>query len=178
MKLYTKHIETPVGLMFAAANDSGIFIFDFVERNGGLDKIKHRIIKNHQAIFVEKTHKSLDILEQQVAEYFDKKRQNFELKFQFSGTAFQQSVFEKLVAIPFGKTISYLQLANEMNKPLAIRAIATANGENCLAIIVPCHRVVASNGSLTGYSGGIAAKKYLIELEQNASDVLQQSAFF
>lgn len=178
MILFSKHIETPVGRLFAAANEQGIFIFDFVERNGGLDKIKHRITQNHQAVFIEKPHKSLDILEQQVAEYFDKKRQNFELKFQFSGTAFQQSVFEKLVAIPFGKTISYKQLANEMDNPLAIRAIAKANGENSLAIIVPCHRVIAANGLLTGYSGGLAAKKYLIELEQKTSDVLRQSAFF
>ncbi|MCC6186251.1 MAG: methylated-DNA--[protein]-cysteine S-methyltransferase [Chitinophagaceae bacterium] len=178
MILYTKHIETPIGRLFAAANEQGIFIIDFVERNGGIDKIKQRVVKNHQAILVPKTHKNLVILEQQLHEYFEKKRQRFELNLQFSGTDFQQSVFKNLLEIPFSKTRSYQQFAKQMNMPLAVRAIAKANGENCLAIVVPCHRVIAANGLLTGYSGGLAAKKYLITLEQIGSNTMIQSALF
>lgn len=164
--------------MFAAANEQGIFIFDFVDRKGGIDKIKDRVAKKWQAIFVEKPHKSLRILEQQVHDYFIGKRQVFELQFNFSGTEFQQQVFNTLLQIPFGQTISYQQLARQMNHPLAIRAIAKANGENCLAIIVPCHRVIASNGLLTGYSGGIEAKKYLLDFEQGRPNTPLQSSLF
>lgn len=176
--LYTKNIETPVGLIFAAANEQGIFIFDFVERQGGLDKIKQRIVKHWKAVFVEKQHSSIRILEQQVSEYFENKRQKFDLQLKFSGTEFQQQVFAALSQIPFGQTISYQQLAKQMNNPLAIRAIAKANGENCLAILIPCHRVIASNGLLTGYSGGIEAKKWLLDFERGRPNTPLQSSLF
>lgn len=176
--LYTKNIETPIGTMFAAANEQGVFIFDFVERKGGLHKIKDRVAKKWKAIFIEKPHTSLDILELQLSEYFANKRQNFEFTLHFSGTEFQQQVFTALSQIPFGQTISYQQLARQMNNPLAIRAIAKANGENCLAILIPCHRVIAANGLLTGYSGGIEVKKWLLNFEQGRPNTPLQSLLF
>lgn len=164
--------------MFAAANEHGIFIFDFVERKGGIDKIKERVAKKWSAIFVEKPHQCLDILEQQLEEYFKATRQIFELKLNFSGTEFQQQVFTALNNIPFGQTISYQQLARQMNNPLAVRAIAKANGENCFAILIPCHRVIASSGLLTGYSGGIEVKKWLLNFEQGRPNTPLQPSLF
>lgn len=164
--------------MFAAANEQGVFIFDFVNRKGGIDKIKERVAKKWKAIFVEMPHFSLQILEQQLEEYFSSNRQIFELKLHFSGTEFQQQVFVALTNISFGQTISYQQLARQMNNPLAIRAIAKANGENNLAILIPCHRVIASNGLLTGYSGGIEAKKWLLDFEQGRPNTPLQSSLF
>lgn len=164
--------------MFAAANEQGVFIFDFVERKGGLDKIKDRVAKKWKAIFTEKPHNSLELLEQQLTEFFSSSRQQFDLTLHFSGTEFQQQVFTALFKIPFGQTISYQQLAKQMNNPLAIRAIAKANGENCLAILIPCHRVIASNGLLTGYSGGIEAKKWLLDFEQGRPNTPLQSSLF
>jgi len=95
-----------------------------------------------------------------------------------SGTEFQQQVFTALKQIPYGQTISYQQLARQMNNPLAVRAIAKANGENCLSILIPCHRVIASSGLLTGYSGGIEAKKWLLDFEQGRPNTPLQSLLF
>jgi methylated-DNA-[protein]-cysteine S-methyltransferase len=101
----------------------------------------------------------------QLDEYFIGKRTHFNLKLKFVGTEFQKSVWQELRNIPFGKTISYLQQSKKMNNVLAIRAIAAANGKNPISIIVPCHRVVGSDGSLTGYAGGLWRKKWLLEHE-------------
>lgn len=176
--LYTKNIETPIGTLFAAANEQGIFIFDFMHRKGGIEKIKDRVAKKWTAIFVEKAHKSIDLLELQLQEYFAAQRQSFELQLHLSGTEFQQQVFTALTQIPYGQTISYQQLARQMNNPLAVRAIAKANGENCLSILIPCHRVIASSGLLTGYSGGIEAKKWLLDFEQGRPNTPLQSLLF
>ena len=103
---------------------------------------------------------------QQLYEYFGGARKIFELPLSQEGTAFQQSVWQQLLAIPFGQTISYLQLARRINNPKSIRAVGTTNGKNQLAIIVPCHRVIGSNGTLTGYAGGIWRKRWLLEHER------------
>ena len=101
----------------------------------------------------------------QFDEYFAGKRMVFDLPFKQKGTNFQQSVWEYLARIPYGTTISYAKLAAEMEQPLAIRAIAAANGKNNLWIAVPCHRVIGSNGSLTGYAGGLWRKQWLLQHE-------------
>ncbi len=110
----------------------------------------------------------------QLQEYFDGKRQNFNLKLNPRGTAFQQKVWEALLTIPYGKTMSYLELSKKLGDVKAIRAVAAANGKNPLWIIVPCHRVIGSDGSLTGYAGGLHRKKWLLEHE---SPVKQQTLF-
>lgn len=101
----------------------------------------------------------------QLEAFFSGKRQDFQLPLFFAGTEFQQSVWKALMQIPFGKTISYLELAKRLQNPGAVRAVAAANGANALAIIVPCHRVIGENGQLTGYAGGLPAKKKLLSLE-------------
>ena len=110
----------------------------------------------------------------QLRDYFDGKRTSFTFKINPKGTAFQQKVWLKLLEIPFGTTISYLELSKKIGDIKAIRAVATANGKNSLWIVVPCHRVIGSDGSLTGYAGGLWRKKWLLEHE-NPSE--QQSLF-
>lgn len=108
----------------------------------------------------------------QLREYFTGERQNFQLKLNPEGTEFQKKIWQQLQMIPFGKTTSYLDLSKEFGNTKAIRAVAAANGKNPLWIVVPCHRVIGSDGSLTGYAGGLWRKKWLLEHEQ---PVKQQS---
>ncbi|MDR2044957.1 MAG: methylated-DNA--[protein]-cysteine S-methyltransferase [Clostridium sp.] len=102
----------------------------------------------------------------QLAEYFGGRRKYFDLPLTFSGTDFQNSVWNALRAIPFGKTSSYQEIAATVGRPKASRAVGMANHRNPLVIIVPCHRVIGQNGSLTGYGGGLPVKEYLLELER------------
>lgn len=116
----------------------------------------------------------LDDAVYQLQEYFEGKRQAFSLTLNPEGTDFQKKVWDALLQIPFGKTISYLQLSKTLGDPKAIRAVASANGKNPLWIVIPCHRVIGSDGSLTGYAGGIHRKKWLLTHESPAK---QQSLF-
>ena len=119
----------------------------------------------------------LKIAAQQLDEYFAGERQAFDLPIKQPGSSFQQKVWQCLLKIDYGKTISYLQQSKMMNNPLAIRAIASSNGRNDLAIIVPCHRVIGSDGSLTGYAGGLWRKKWLLEHEAKVLGVGQTTLF-
>lgn len=110
----------------------------------------------------------------QLREYFEGIRQQFDLKLNPQGTDFQKSIWKLLEEIPFGKTLSYLELSKRLGDVKAIRAVANANGKNPLWIIIPCHRVIGSDGSLTGYAGGLHRKKWLLEHE---SPYKQQSLF-
>jgi methylated-DNA-[protein]-cysteine S-methyltransferase len=110
----------------------------------------------------------------QLREYFDGQRQNFDFRLNPQGTEFQQKVWQELLNIPFGKTISYLDLSKKLGDVKAIRAVASANGRNPLWIVVPCHRVIGTDGSLTGYAGGLWRKKWLLEHESPSG---QQSLF-
>ncbi|PSL48266.1 methylated-DNA-[protein]-cysteine S-methyltransferase [Chitinophaga niastensis] len=103
---------------------------------------------------------------QQLYEYFGGDRKVFDIPIAQPGTEFQQSVWQQLLVIPFGQTISYQQLAHRIHNPKSIRAVGTTNGKNQIAIIVPCHRVIGSNGSLTGYAGGLWRKRWLLEHER------------
>lgn len=110
----------------------------------------------------------------QLQEYFDKKRTHFDFKLNPKGTEFQQKVWKSLLEIPYGKTLSYMDQTKKLGDIKAIRAVASANGKNPLWIVVPCHRVIGTNGSLTGYAGGLSRKKWLIEHENPTT---QQSLF-
>lgn len=110
----------------------------------------------------------------QLQEYFEGRRNDFNLKLNPKGTEFQQRVWQELLNIPFGKTLSYLELSKKLGDVKAIRAVAAANGKNPLWIVVPCHRVIGTDGSLTGYAGGLWRKKWLLEHENPTN---QQSLF-
>jgi methylated-DNA-[protein]-cysteine S-methyltransferase len=119
-----------------------------------------------------RTTSGFDVVRSQLSEYFERKRIHFDLPIAPHGTTFQQSVWNLLQAIPYGKTRSYGELADSLGNRLAIRAVGLANGRNPISIVIPCHRVVGGNGSLTGYAGGLERKRRLLELE--AADVVSQ----
>lgn len=158
MTSYTSYCQSPLGQMKIQCTDEHVTAVLFWESEAG---------KPDQ-------HPLLDTCQRQLDDYFSGKRQTFSLPLQQEGTAFQQNVWELLCRIPFGTTISYQQLADRYGDRKAIRAVASANGKNNLAIIVPCHRVIGSNQSLTGYAGGLWRKKWLLEHEARYHTGVQQ----
>lgn len=120
---------------------------------------------------------AIEAAAKQLDEYFVGKRKIFDFPYQQEGTDFQQEVWKSLAQIGYAETLSYAQLSKRMNNPLAIRAIASANGKNSMWIVVPCHRVIGSDGSLTGYAGGLWRKQWLLELEARMQGVGQTSLF-
>ena len=151
--LQTKHIiQTPLGAIAIHANDDAINAVLFVKKDEVADEkeSKHLLIKKCIS---------------QLNEYFAGTRRVFDLPLQQDGSMFQQSVWQQLLKIDYGKTISYMQLSKRIGDVKAIRAVGTTNGKNKIAIIVPCHRVIGSDGSLTGYAGELWRKKWLLEHE-------------
>jgi methylated-DNA-[protein]-cysteine S-methyltransferase len=115
--------------------------------------------------WTESANAILDAISQQLREYFAGKRTHFDVPIAPQGTAFQRTVWNLLQQIPYGETISYSELATRYGNPKATRAVGAANGKNPISIVIPCHRVVATNGSLWGYGGGLPAKRWLLDLE-------------
>lgn len=172
-----KHIDTPIGKMRIGATDEGICLFDFQYRKS-IDSIMSRIEQLTDDKFGEGEHPHFALLEQQMAEYFVGERKVFNLPLHLVGTPFQKSVWEALLQIPYGETRSYKQQSVFMGDEKAIRAVAGANGQNGIAIIVPCHRVIGEDGSLTGYGGGLQRKKSLLALERKYSGKMEQGELF
>ena len=150
MRTYTSYYSSPVGHLKIQCTDEHLQAVVFMDEECRDDKEEHPILQTCC---------------QQFDEYFSGQRKAFDLPLQQNGTSFQQKVWDLLLQIPFGKTISYNQLSKQYGDLKAIRAVASANGRNNLAIIVPCHRVIGSNQSLTGYAGGLWRKKWLLEHE-------------
>lgn len=148
----TTFFKTPLGIAKIIGDKNGISEIS-IQDNG---EITERI----PAVLEEAVH--------QLQDYFDGKRTDFDFKINPKGTEFQQKVWQSLIEIPFGKTMSYLDLSKKLGDVKAIRAVASANGKNPLWIVVPCHRVIGTNGSLTGYAGGLWRKKWLLEHENPA----------
>ncbi|MBS2097838.1 methylated-DNA--[protein]-cysteine S-methyltransferase [Carboxylicivirga linearis] len=129
------------------------------------DSIDKRIKEGLEADYIEQETDLIKSTVIQLDEYFRKERQSFDLPLELVGSSFQKSVWNALLTIPFGKTETYLGLSRLLGNEKAIRAVASANGANAISIIIPCHRIIGSNGELTGYAGGLSAKKKLLELE-------------
>lgn len=129
--------------------------------------VDSRLKKLLNAEYLEEDNKVLRETRKQLDEYFSMKRSSFDIPILMLGTAFQKSVWEALVKIPYGETASYLELSKTIGNAKAVRAVANANGANAIAIIIPCHRIIGSDGSLTGYAGGLPLKKKLLDLENN-----------
>ena len=164
-----KDIQTPLGKMRAGATDDGICLFDFEYRKS-IDSILNRISSGlNNMSFAAGEHQYIDELEKQISEYFTGIRKEFDLPLHLIGTPFQKQVWEGLQEIPFGETRSYKAQSIFLGNEKAIRAVAGANGENGIAIIIPCHRVIGENGSLTGYGGGLLRKKWLLDHEAKFS---------
>lgn len=153
--MHYRYHDSPVGPLFLAADESGLQLL-LME----LDSRPWRIEDHWQPAGRE-----LDAVCSQLDEYFAGKRRQFEVRLAPQGTAFQQAVWQALLAIPYGSTCSYSELASVIGRPQAVRAVGTANGANPISIIVPCHRVIGRDGSLIGYAGGLPRKQQLLELE-------------
>ena len=153
------YIQTPLGTAYIEGDHNGLKAISVLETD---EKVTEVIPE------------ALEDVVYQINEYFEGKRKSFNLQLNPNGTAFQQRVWQALQEIPFGKTLSYLELSKILGDVKAIRAVAAANGKNPLWIVIPCHRVIGSDGSLTGYAGGLHRKKWLLDHE---NPVKQQTLF-
>ncbi|WP_447751743.1 methylated-DNA--[protein]-cysteine S-methyltransferase [Sphingopyxis fribergensis] len=158
MTLYSKTIWSPVGELTLVAKDSGLVAI--LWENDKPDRVRLG------ALSEKADHPVLVETERQLGEYFAGERRTFDVPLSFSGSDFQRSVWSALLTIPFGETRSYGEIAHQVGKPSASRAVGAANGRNPISIIAPCHRVVGSTGKLTGFAGGLEAKRFLLQLEQ------------
>lgn len=159
-----KRIETPLGTMYAAATDEGICMLEFTDRKMLETELK-QLSKSLNANIIQGENPYFKILEEQITEYFEGKRKEFTVPLHFVGSDFQKSVWEVLMKIPYGETWSYAKQSEILGDVKKVRAVANANGMNKISILVPCHRVIGSDGNLTGYGGGIWRKQKLLELE-------------
>ncbi|WP_299675565.1 methylated-DNA--[protein]-cysteine S-methyltransferase [uncultured Dokdonia sp.] len=157
--MHKVYINSPLGMLEIEGDDQNITAITFLDR---------------EVAITTNIPESMKEVVQQLNEYFAKERTAFDLKLKPKGTVFQTKVWSTLQTIPFGKTASYLDMAKTLGDPKVIRAAASANGKNPISIIIPCHRVIGSDGSLTGYAGGLHRKKWLLEHE---SPVKQASLF-
>jgi len=159
----TAYCKTPVGIARITEEDNFISAISILDEEFELEPVESPVLKE--------TIRQLD-------EYFAGERKVFDLPIKQHGTDFQQQVWQQLLKIDYGTTISYLQQSKLMNNPLGIRAIAAANGRNHLWVVVPCHRVIGSNGSLTGYAGGLWRKQWLLAHEARVMGVGQTTLNF
>lgn len=154
-KVQTKY-QSKIGSLYLVASPKGMVGVYWHKQTFKLSSKLHsdHVAENHliQAI-------------QQLGEYFEGRRTTFTVPLDLQGTDFQKSVWKQLTKIPYGATVSYSQIAKQIKKPAAVRAVGAANGKNPLCVLIPCHRVIGSNGSLTGFSGGLEIKKKLLEFE-------------
>lgn len=163
-------MDSPVGQLTLIGSDKGLAAI--------LWENDHPARVRATADIKNDTHPVLLETEQQLKEYFAGKRQTFSVKLDPIGTAFQREVWTALAGIPYGETRSYLQIAHQLGNPKAVRAVGAANGKNPISIILPCHRVIATSGALTGFAGGLPAKAALLSLEgAKSSDVQLEIAW-
>lgn len=167
--LYSSWLETPLGSMLAICDESRLYLLEFVDRKGLENEIK-RLRKRLNVAILPERKGVMNLLEQELQEYFSGKRIEFTIPLFFVGSDFQKNVWNELAKIPVGHTISYKELAIKLGNPSAYRAVANANGANQLSILIPCHRVINTNGNLGGYGGGLARKEWLLRHEKSMSN--------
>ena len=163
-KISIQYIKTPVGEMILGSYDNKLCMADWRYRKGR-ETIDRRVQKGLNATFVEEESLVLKLAKEELEAYFQGLRTTFDIPLLLVGTEFQKSVWHGLLEIPFGTTASYLDLAKSINNETAVRAVASAVGANAISLCIPCHRIIGSDGSLTGYAGGLDAKKKLLSLE-------------
>ena len=164
--ILTTTFSTPIGEMFAAASKKGVVTLAFFTPFNIEAKIQ--VLKNTlDADVIPGNCEIFDMLKIQLEEYFKKERTTFEIPLQLIGSPFQVKCWKELLKIPYGKTLSYKEQAKNIENEKAYRAVANANSQNMIDILVPCHRVISNDGTLGGYSGGIEKKEFLLKLEQN-----------
>lgn len=160
----SKVMPSPVGCLTIVASDGGLAAILWGNDNPRRVPLNIVAERSNHPVLVE--------TERQLREYFAGARQSFDLPLDFDGTAFQNEVWQALLAIPFGETRSYGQIARQLGRPLAVRAVGAANGKNPISIVAPCHRVIGASGLLTGFAGGLEAKAFLLALEGRETPAL------
>lgn len=163
--LYLHRLKTPLGPMLAGATEDAVCLLEFIDRPM-LPTQLTRIRKRFSETPIPQSNPMIARLSTQLEDYFNGKLQDFDIPLDLRGTPFQESVWNVLLKVPYGQTASYADLARQIGNPGAVRAVARANGDNRMAILIPCHRIIGSDGSLTGYGGGLHRKRFLLELEQ------------
>jgi AraC family transcriptional regulator of adaptative response/methylated-DNA-[protein]-cysteine methyltransferase len=163
--IWVNRVGTPLGSMVMGVHDSGLCLLEFAERRM-LDTQLKRLSRHMGRVFLPGEHPLMEQVKNELDAYFDGTLRRFSLPLTAPGTAFQEAVWSALLEIPFGETRSYADIAASIGQPEAVRAVGQANGDNRIAIIIPCHRVVGASGEPTGYGGGIWRKEYLLALEQ------------
>ena len=164
VRAYVADIETPIGSMVATATDTHLLLLEFSHRRmlgTQLDRVRRAL----NCEFERGESPVFTTVRTQLGEYFAGDRREFDIPMHVPGTPFQMRVWDELLKIPVGSTTSYARLAESIGQPTAIRAVARANGDNRIAIIIPCHRVIGSDGQLVGYGGGLWRKRRLLQLE-------------
>ena len=161
-----QYFSSPYGELVLGTYQNQLCLCDWRYRKMR-NAVDERIKNGLKAKFIEKDNAILQETKNQLTDYFSSKRKKFNIPLLTIGTEFQKKVWNELLNIQYGKTLSYLNLAEKISNKEAVRAVASANGANAISIIIPCHRVIGSNGELTGYAGGIGAKEKLLALEAN-----------
>lgn len=179
--LHSTSFISPVGPLFLAASERGLVALEFDARLPGQQTIRpnprdlraeSNSKRQDKAVHFEESATALRAYVLQLEEYFARRRREFSFALDLRGTGFQLACWHALLAIPFGETRSYAHIARAVGKPQGFRAVGMANNRNPIAIVVPCHRVIASNGTLCGYGGGLDVKRKLLELEGALSGTL------
>ena len=152
-----KYFDSPIGKLKLVASETGLIAILWENDNPRRVPLKDLVEDNEHRILLE--------TERQLKEYFAGQRSEFSIPLDMRGTTFQKDVWRALQAIPFGKTLSYGEIAKQIGRPAACRAVGAANGRNPISIVVPCHRVIGSSGKLTGFAGGLHVKGRLLKLE-------------
>ena len=165
-KINIQYFNTPVGEMILGSYADKLCMADWRYRKMR-DRVDRRVQKGLNATFVEEESVVLKKAKEELEAYFKGVRKRFDIPLLMVGTEFQKSVWQGLIQIPFGETVSYLDLAKGIDNQKAVRAVASAVGANAISLLIPCHRIIGTDGSLTGYAGGLDAKKKLLEIENN-----------
>lgn len=174
-KIKIQYFKTPYGELIIGSFEDKLCLCDWRYRKMR-ESIDKRIKKGLNSDFIEESSDVIEITKAQLTEYFADERKEFDVPLLFVGSDFQKSIWDALMQIPYGTTNTYLGLSRIIGNEKAIRAVATANGANAISIIVPCHRIIGSDGKMVGYAGGLAVKKKLLSLE-NALYESQLSLF-
>ena len=165
-KIKIQYYKSPIGEMLLGSYENKLCIADYRYRKKRT-AVDSRIQKGLKAEYVEEPSEVITQTIKEMGEYFNLERKEFTIPLLLVGTEFQKSVWQGLIDTPFGTTASYLELSKRIGNEKAVRAVASANGANSIAILVPCHRIIGSNGDLVGYAGGLDVKRKLLEIENN-----------
>ena len=174
--IYMSMIKTPIGPLVAAANETGVCLLEFADRRG-LESSYRQIRTRFDAGVLPGENAVLKQLKHELNRYFAGELRDFATPVILRGTSFQENVWRELRKIPHGETVSYEEIAGRVGNPRAVRAVARANGTNRVCILIPCHRVIAKDGTLSGYGGGVWRKRLLLDLERRGGRAIPGAVF-